>query len=159
MTSTLTTRIIKWIFVFVAIGLWASACAVWFRSENFDLLNLVLMASFFSAFAGALLYIFRSQNGKDKYLLSFGIKLEAKVRSIDVVEWLTVNGRHPFVVVAEWTDPRSGDLHEFTSKRLWRDPSPYLAPGQAVPVYVEQGNYKKYVLDLPPETGGAAIRG
>lgn len=105
-----------------------------------------LGALFFSIGGGMTLYRLRQQRLAER-LRTQGQTVEAHIQSVEHNEAVSVNGRHPFVVLCQWQNPRTQEVHVFRSENLWFDPSDYLKRPQ-VRVFIEPENPKRYLVDL-----------
>ena len=59
---------------------------------------------------------------------------------------VSVNGRSPFQILAQWQDPATSEIHVFHSENIWFDPTEYL-DRKILTVYVDKNNLKKYYVD------------
>ncbi len=84
---------------------------------------------------------------KEAYLRQSGMRILTTFQSVDVNTSLAVNGRHPFRVFTQWTNPTTSEIHVFASENLWFDPSPHIH-NNTITVFIEPGNPKKYYVDL-----------
>lgn len=81
------------------------------------------------------------------YLKENGARVDAKLNEIALNESLSVNGRHPFQIIAQWREPETGKVYVFRSGNLWFDPTDYI-DRERISVFIEKGNPKKYLVDL-----------
>lgn len=58
-----------------------------------------------------------------------------------------MNGRHPYVIYCTYRDDYRDTLYRFKSSNIWTNPDPVLHPGDTIPVYVEEANYRHYFVD------------
>lgn len=84
---------------------------------------------------------------KVEYLRQNGTPVLTTFQSVELNTSLSVNGRHPFRVFTQWTNPSTFEIHVFESDNLWFDPSPHIN-NRAITVFIEPGNPKKYYVDL-----------
>ncbi len=80
-------------------------------------------------------------------LFAQGHYVMATVTSVMPNYNVRVNGRVPYIAECSYTDPDSGVLHLFQSRNIYFDPTAILMDAQ-VPVYVDQGNYRHYYVDV-----------
>jgi len=73
----------------------------------------------------------------DSWLDSNGTRITATLRHIGQDPNVTINGIHPWQLIAVWTDPATGQHHTFRSADLTNDPSRLLNPGQAIEVLID----------------------
>ena len=92
--------------------------------------------------------VFRRREARhNHYLRQHGLVVEADFQSVERNHRLTVNGRNPFVVVCNWRNPATSELHRLESENIWYDPSAYISATQ-VRVFIDQRNPRKYHMDL-----------
>lgn len=84
---------------------------------------------------------------KEVYLKQNGTRILTTFQSVELNTSLSVNGRHPFRVFTQWTNPSTSEIHIFESDNLWFDPSSYIND-RNITVFIEPGNPKKYYVDL-----------
>ena len=60
----------------------------------------------------------------------------------------SVNGQHPWRILAQWQNPATGKLHLFHSENLWFDPSRFVATQKQVRVLIDPQQPNRYSMDL-----------
>ncbi len=106
----------------------------------------VMGVPFFSV--GALIFLIgRLKNRKKDYLQRNGEAVAARFQSVAFNRKISINGRHPFVVVCHWLNPETSEVHVFESESIWFDPSSYIK-GEEFMVFIKKGNPKKYHVDI-----------
>jgi hypothetical protein len=105
----------------------------------------ILGSVFLSIGGGILLYGFLG-NKKREYLIANGVSINAKFQDVTLNKSITVNGRHPFVIICQWLNPATNELHEFESDNIWFDPTDFIK-ADTINVLIEQNNPKKYWMD------------
>ncbi len=62
----------------------------------------------------------------------------------------SVNGRHPYKIICEWTNPLDGEEYTFKSKNIWSNPEDIIEERniKQFPVYIDKNNKKKYFVDI-----------
>ena len=103
-------------------------------------------AAFF-LIGGGMIFAGRFAAQRAAWLRTNGMPVKARFQGVELNEALTVNGRHPFRVVAQWLDPATSEVHVFRSENLWFDPTEYIKSPELT-VYIEQSNPKKYLVDV-----------
>lgn len=115
-----------------------------------------LFALAFGGIGAAFAVVELRRSRRDAWLRRSGTVVEARL--VDVVRdrGQSRNGRSPYRLVAQWEDPATGRVWSFESPAVWYDPSPYVEPGQGVPVWVDPADPKRHLVDLAdlPEPGG-----
>ncbi len=105
-----------------------------------------LGAVFFLIGGGIILFTFLG-NRKTEYLKTHGTPITTKFQSIELNRSLRVGGRSPYRVITQWQNPRTSEIHVFSSKNLWFDPTGYM-DRENIRVFIERDNPKKYFVDL-----------
>ena len=77
-------------------------------------------------------------------LVKAGNYVYASITEIGRNENVIINGENPYVVVAEYEDPITGEKHVFRSRDMKDHPRETV--GNCIKVYVKQGNYGKYFM-------------
>lgn len=60
----------------------------------------------------------------------------------------SVNGQHPWRIIAQWQNPATGKLHLFRSDNLWFDPSRFVATQKEIRVLIDPQKPKRYSMDV-----------
>lgn len=115
----------------------------WFAPLLLGAIGLV----FFTVGAGMIAAGMRKSRRR-KRLLAHGRRIDTDQLRVERNTALTVNGRHPFQVVAQWQDPSNATVHEFRSDNLWFDPTQVIK-GKTIHVFMDRNNPSSYVVDLP----------
>jgi hypothetical protein len=76
-----------------------------------------------------------------------GTRIVTTFQSVEQNTSFRVNGRHPFRVFTQWTNPATSQIHVFESENLWFDPTAHIN-SRDIGVYIERGNPKRYYVDL-----------
>lgn len=84
---------------------------------------------------------------KANYLLQHGTPINSQFQGVEQNTAISMNGRHPYRVLAQWQNPATSEVHVFRSRNLWFDPTSYLQDN-AITVYLDKDNPKKYYMDL-----------
>ena len=82
-----------------------------------------------------------------KRLRQQGQVVEATLQSVALNEFISANGRHPYVLHCQWLNPQTQELHLFQSKSIWFDPSDHIQSDK-VKVFIEVGNPHRHLVDL-----------
>ncbi|WP_070884750.1 DUF3592 domain-containing protein [Pseudomonas sp. D1-3] len=79
-------------------------------------------------------------------LLVTGTAVQAELVDVELNGSLSINGRNPYRIVAQWLNPQTNKLHVFRSANLWFDPGPYISES-LVTVMIDPNNPKRYSMD------------
>ncbi|AUG07145.1 DUF3592 domain-containing protein [Pseudomonas sp. S09G 359] len=110
-------------------------------------LVMAIMGAVFLSIGGLIFLIGVLKGRKRAYLQRNGVAIEAKIQSVEVKTNISMNGQSPFVVVCQWLNPMTRQLHTFESENIWFDPTPYIEQ-DTVTVLVEKDNPEKYYVDI-----------
>ena len=101
----------------------------------------------FSGIGGGLgLYIFGAAK-RVAWLKQRGERIRADIIEVGLNSSITVNGRHPYRITAQWQNPGSGKIHVFNSENIWFNPQQYLA-GKGVEVLIDPEKPRRYWVDV-----------
>lgn len=112
----------------------------------FGELILFILGGIFFLIGAGMMWAGISSNRKREYLQTQGRLIQAKFQEVGVNESLSVNGRHPFVILAQWLDPVTNKIHVFESDNIWFDPTEYIKD-DTIPVYIQPDNPNRYWVD------------
>jgi hypothetical protein len=84
---------------------------------------------------------------RGSWLQGHGRPVDADIVDIGVDRSLTVNGRSPWRITAQWLDPSGDKLHLFKSDHIWFDPEPFV-DGDKIRVLIDPQNPDRYSIDL-----------
>lgn len=110
-------------------------------------LILGVLGTVFSGIGSGIMLFGRVSRRRDEELMLNGRPIQAEFQAVEQNTSLTVNGRHPWRVTAQWQDPATTMVHVFHSHNLWYDPTGYIDRKQIM-VFVDTANPKKYHVDL-----------
>lgn len=89
----------------------------------------------------------RRKAGADSRLKLHGRAIQTDFQSVERDTGYSENGRHPCVVVTQWKNPATGEVHVFRSDHLWYDPTDHIKTDR-ITVYIERDNPGKYFMDV-----------
>jgi len=97
----------------------------------------------------------RSQLRTRDTLLTTGTPIQTQFSSAEKNSSYKSNGRHPYRIYSQWTNPRTSKLHIFESKNIWYNPESHIRNDE-ITVYIDPENPGKYYMDLSflPELAG-----
>ena len=82
----------------------------------------------------------------EKNALRYSKEITARIKEVVQNTSISMNGRCPFVIEAQWLNPDTNEIHIFKSKNFWYDPSEYLKDD--IIVKMDPRNMKKYWMDV-----------
>jgi hypothetical protein len=101
----------------------------------------------FSFVGGLMVTVSLLRKRRKNRLQRTGVAIEAKFQSVAANHSVSINGRNPFVIVCQWLDPVSGELHLFESENIWFDPSGFIK-SDTLKVWIQRNNPKKHHVDV-----------
>jgi len=110
-------------------------------------LILGVMGSIFFLIGGGIILAGHRKNKTRDYLQKHGRAVQVKFREVGLNESLSVNGRNPYVIIGQWLNPSTNELHEFESDNIWFDPTDFVK-SETLTVLIDQTNPKKYWMDI-----------
>lgn len=105
------------------------------------------LGAIFLVVGGLMIIVPRMQAQSDDRLKHEGVAVDADLQGVGLNTTVTVNGRNPFRITAQWQDPATSRVYVFVSRNIWFDPSKYIT-GKSVRVFIAPNNPKKYYIDL-----------
>ncbi len=80
------------------------------------------------------------------------LRLHGQIIMADVVDVryntsLSVGGKHPWMIIAQYFEPQSQKVYSYESDNIWFNPAPFMSPGQKVTVRVSPKDYGVYEVD------------
>jgi hypothetical protein len=114
------------------------------------------MGSVFSLVGAALVFGW-GRRAADSRLKFTGMSIQTDFQGVERDTSYSEAGRHPFLIVTQWKNPGTGEIHLFQSDPLWYDPTSHIKTGK-ITVYIERGNPGKYFMDISflPKLAGDA---
>jgi hypothetical protein len=103
--------------------------------------------SIFSLVGGGLLFWFIRKAQIKKWLRANGTPISIDFYSVERDTSTTVNGRHPFCVVAQGKNPFTGKLEQFRSESIWVDPTAELQ-GTKMKVFIDPNKPSRHSVDV-----------
>lgn len=141
-------------FFFVIGSLFAGvALLVWIQSpESFTndglpgYIAFIAMGSLFALIGGFIVFRQVRKNRIQHELLQAGSAITAQITEVIKDTTVTVNGRSPFAITAQYHDPSTDVIYMFKSNAVWFDPSAFLS--ETITVFVDPSDYKRYYVDI-----------
>lgn len=106
-----------------------------------------VMGSVFFLIGGGILVAGPLRARKNTWLRENGQKIQTKISAVDLNTSLSVNGRHPYVITSQWTDPHTNTVRVFQSESIWFDPREFVQ-GETIGVFIDPNNSNKYFVDI-----------
>lgn len=108
---------------------------------------LVVIGVLMFLLGGGLIWAGRRQSQNKRYLKEHGEPVQATYQGTERNRSISVNGRNPFVVIAQWQNPATSEIHVFKSENIWFDPTQYIT-SDTIRVLIDKENPKKNFMDL-----------
>ena len=120
--------------------------------KSLDLLFLIFPgAGLISLIVGATGILVKIKNRKlEKYLKENGELIYANYVETVLNTSYTVNGKKPYNIICEWNNTLDSKKYIFKSKNIWINPEDIIKEKdiKQFPVYIDNNNKKKYVIDI-----------
>ncbi len=118
--------------------------------ENLVFIILSIIGAVFSIIGGSLLVAAFLSRKKKKRVLSYNYVIQANIVGFNIDSSVSVNGRCPYRLEANYISPIDGKLYSYRSDNIWSDLTPILEQRQitTIPVYVNPNNYAEYYMDI-----------
>ena len=83
---------------------------------------------------------------KAKKLKETGVLVYASIIEVVKNTKYSVNNRHPYIIICQWTDPATNKVYTFKSSNFWTSPEPVIATRNIsfLPVYIDQKKPQRY---------------
>ena len=120
--------------------------------KSLDLLFLILpgIGLIFLVIGGTGIFIKINRRNLGKRLKENGELIYADYVETIINISYSVNGRHPYKIICEWTNPLDGEEYTFKSKNIWSNPEDIIEERniKQFPVYIDKNNKKKYFVNI-----------
>ncbi|MDA9009319.1 DUF3592 domain-containing protein [Alphaproteobacteria bacterium] len=83
---------------------------------------------------------------KRNNLRQVGRPIPARITDVSINQSYRVNGRRPYVIHAQWFDPKTASVRLFRSDNFWYDPEPYINQ-EEVTVFIDKNINSRYWMD------------
>jgi hypothetical protein len=130
--------------VFAVLGFLISGDPSWNRTGRVIFIG---MGSLFAIIGIGFLVFLLQARMKQNRLLRSGNVVYADLTGVKIDRSVSINGRHPWTVTCEWTDPETNFVHTFTGTTTTRPDRDGEAPVQ-FPVHLDPDDPSKYYIDL-----------
>lgn len=116
--------------------------SVWGASMAFALVGFGLF------FMGCLLFVREQRKAKKiKQLLDTGTAIQASIQKVALDIHYKVGNTNPFIIYAQWLNPKTQNIHIFKSDHIWYNPNDHINTNH-VTVYINKDNPAIYHMDL-----------
>jgi hypothetical protein len=96
-------------------------------------------------FGIAAVMIFKGRS--EENLKKHGVCIDTKFHGIEINEGISINGKNPYRLIAQWLNPDTSKIHVFKSANLWFDPTDYVTTDM-IKVFIKSGHPNKYYVDI-----------
>ena len=120
--------------------------------KSLDLLFLILpgIGLIFLVIGGTGIFIKINRRNLGKRLKENGELIYADYVETIINTSYSVNGRYPYKIICEWTNPVDSEEYMFKSRNIWSNPEDIIEEKniKQFPVYIDKNNKKKYFVDI-----------
>jgi hypothetical protein len=113
----------------------------------FGFLIVFALGLVFATIGLGMIFVRRRGKVRAEWLRQHGRRMKTAFKGVELNQSLRVNGRSPYQIVSQFSDPASHTVRLFQSENIWFDPSEYIK-GEAIDVLVDPNDAKKYVMDI-----------
>jgi uncharacterized protein DUF3592 len=119
----------------------SSFLSLWFGS-----ILLLSLGIIFAAIGLTMIGLRARRREQVLWLTQHGKRIKTDITGVELNESLTVNGRCPYHIVSQLSDPATNSIRVYHSDNIWFDPSDYVK-NRSVDVLVDPRNPTRYVMD------------
>ncbi len=120
--------------------------------KSLDLVFLIFpgIGLIFLIIGGTGILIKTNKKKLEKYLKENGELIYANYVETVLNTSYRVNGKYPYNIICEWNDTLDNKKYIFKSKNIWINPENLIEENniEQFPVYINNNNKKKYVIDI-----------
>lgn len=111
---------------------------------------LFLPGGVFFMIGSVMIYLRKKKDEMIAWLKKRGTQISADIQGVAENTSISVNGRHPFRIIAQCMDTSGRGIHIFKSDNIWYDPKNYLAEHgmTKINVLVDPKNYRRHFMDI-----------
>ncbi|MGZ8397592.1 MAG: DUF3592 domain-containing protein [Gemmatimonadales bacterium] len=113
----------------------------------FGFLIVFALGLVFATIGLGMILVRRRGQKRAEWLRRHGRRMKTAFKGVELNQALRVNGRSPYQIVSQSSDPASHTVRLFQSENIWFDPTEYIK-GEAIDVLVDPNDPKKYVMDI-----------
>jgi hypothetical protein len=107
---------------------------------------------FTAIFGGFVILSYLAENGyklRERRARFYSKEIYADIKTVEKDITYGVDDQNPYVIVATWEDPDTGEQHLFESRRFWENPEKYIKDRKTVLVKADPDNiWNKYWMDV-----------
>lgn len=113
-------------------------------------ISLLLFGLLSAALGGIVVYMVTVVATRPARLMKKGTRINAVYAGVRCLTNVSINGRHPYVILARAYDPETMQEREFRSQMFMHDPEHAVEQAniQYLPVYLDPRHPKKYYMDV-----------
>ncbi len=111
---------------------------------------MIIMGIVFMLIGGGVIGSLILKEKKRKKILAYNYVIQANIVGFNVDTSITVNGRNPYRLEANYINPNDGKIYSYRSEDIWIDLTLILTQMQitTIPVYVNPNNFGEYYMDI-----------
>jgi hypothetical protein len=113
----------------------------------FGFLMVFVLGLVFAAVGLGMIFVRARGRKRADWLRLHGRRMKTAFKGVQLNQSLRVNGRSPYQIVSQSSDPGSNTVRLYQSENIWFDPSDHIKE-QAIDVLVDPNDPKKYVMDI-----------
>ncbi|SFZ72466.1 DUF3592 domain-containing protein [Chitinimonas taiwanensis] len=106
-----------------------------------------ILGGAFSLVGGCLFMIPALKSQSNTKLKENGKQIESDLNGIEINTNYSINNRNPYVIITQWKNPLTSEIHVFKSNNIWFDPTDHI-DREKITVFINKDNPKKYLVDI-----------
>jgi hypothetical protein len=113
----------------------------------FAFLLVFFLGLVFAAIGLTMIFVRGRGKKRAEWLQLHGRRMKTAFTGVELNGSVRVNGRSPYQIVSQASDPASNTVRVFRSESIWFDPSEYIK-GETIDVLVDPHDPRKYIMDI-----------
>jgi hypothetical protein len=113
----------------------------------FGFLIVFFLGLVFAVIGLTMIFVRTRGRKRAEWLHQHGRRVKTSFTGVELNDSVRVNGRSPYQIISQSSDPASNNIRVFESENIWFDPSEFIK-GETIDVLVDPNNPKKYVMDI-----------
>ncbi len=113
----------------------------------FGFLIVFALGLVFAAIGLTMIFVRTRGRKRAEWLHQHGRRVKTAYKGVELNQSLRVNGRSPYQIISQSSDPASNTVRVFESENIWFDPSEYIK-SETIDVLVDPNDPRKYVMDI-----------
>lgn len=113
----------------------------------FGFLIVFAIGLIFAAIGLTMIFVRARGRKRAEWLRLHGRRMKTAFKGVQLNDSVRVNGRSPYQIVSQSSDPASNTVRLYQSENIWFDPSEYIK-GEVIDVLVDPNDPRRYIMDI-----------